>query len=75
MKTVSLRNSPILPAPAGMQAKPGLVKRLFAGPRALAQVIRKQADGFAAMGLAEGGDVEGAAELLERSARKKSQSS
>ncbi|MDD5249411.1 MAG: hypothetical protein PHY45_10520 [Rhodocyclaceae bacterium] len=55
----------------GVEAAHGLVKqRLFAAPRMLARLIREQADSFPAIGLAEGGDVEGAAELLARRAAK-----
>ena len=71
MKTASLRNTPATPVPLGLQGQPGFVKQFFPKLRMMAQVVRNQTDTFAAVGLAEGGDVEGAAELVERRANKK----
>ena len=47
-------------------------QRLLATSRMMARVMREQADSFPAIALAEGGDIEGAAELLARSAGKES---
>jgi hypothetical protein len=65
MKTASLADS------SSSQAVPrGLKQQLLATPRMLARVIREQADSFPAIALAEGGDIEGAVELLARSTSK-----
>lgn len=72
MKTFSLQNSPVSPVSVAMQCKPGFVQRVLPGLRMMAKAVQDQADSFAAMGLAEGGDVEGAAELHERVVNKKS---
>lgn len=68
MKTASLPNSPV------PKASPhhGLVARLLDAPRALKAALGDQAATLPAIGLAEGGDVEGAAELLARTTRKSS---
>ncbi|HYP68040.1 MAG TPA: hypothetical protein VEP67_07270 [Thiobacillaceae bacterium] len=72
MKTISLQHSPISPVSVRIQGKPGFVKQVFPRLRMMAQSLRDQAGSFAAVGLAEGGDVEGAAELLERSSNGRS---
>ncbi len=67
MKTASFDDTSVV---LGAEATTGLVDRLLGAPRALARAMRQQVDAFAAIGLAEGGDTEGAAELLARSAKK-----
>jgi hypothetical protein len=65
MKTVSLSGSPVsLGAPADRSS----IERLFLGiVYRVVRLIRKQADAFAAIALAEGGDHKGAADVLARS--------
>ena len=72
MKTILLQHSPISPVSGRMRGNPGIVNQILPRLRMLAQAVRDQAGSFAAVGLAEGGDVEGAAELLERSANGRS---
>lgn len=66
MKTASLPNSSVSKATQNQS----LVGWLLAAPQALKHVLRDQAAALPAIGLAEGGDVEGAAELLARTTRK-----
>ncbi|MGO9444110.1 MAG: hypothetical protein ACLPXB_04945 [Thiobacillaceae bacterium] len=65
MKTVSLSGSSVsLGAPADRSS----IERFFLGSVfRVVRLIRKQADVFAAIALGEGGDHEGAADLLARS--------
>lgn len=68
MKTASPPDSPVV---LGTETGRGFVERLLGILWMLARVVREQADSFPAIGLAEGGDTEGAAELLARSVGKK----
>jgi hypothetical protein len=68
MKTASLPDSSVAAAPSDAKTGPGVIGRLAAGPQALARLIGRQADVFPAIALAEAGDVDGALELLARSA-------
>jgi hypothetical protein len=67
MMRVSLRSFPVSHVPRNLHTKPGAGVQMRAGLRKLVQALRREADTFAAVGLAEGGDVEGAIELLDRS--------
>lgn len=70
MKTATLPDSSLS---QGFTADRGFFTRLLlATSRMLARVMREQADSFSAIALAEGGDIEGAAELLARPAGKDS---
>jgi hypothetical protein len=74
MKSVSLGNyhghHQAFDSRAGESTRESIFTRLFFVSREFIQSMKKQSDSFAAMGLAEGGDVEGAAQIMERTARK-----
>ena len=65
MKTASLLDAP---ASTTAQDHASPIERwLAATPRMVARLMRKESDSFAAIALAEGGDVEGACDLFGRS--------
>lgn len=71
MKTASVQGSSLSSPSRGAEAAFGGESHFFSLPTGLAQLWRSLADSLPAIGLAEGGDTEGAAELLERSGVKK----
>lgn len=71
MKTASVQGSSMSLASRHTPVA-GSKSRLFMLSGALAQLRRSLADSLPAMGLAEGGDVDGAAELVARSRAGKS---
>lgn len=72
MKTLSMHHTTVVGGHADLNTRNGLFAQLRAISRKLAEGVRRQDDVFAAVGLAENGDVEGAAELYERTRRSKS---
>lgn len=72
MNLISLRHSSAPHFFAAKSDKPGLGQRLSSGFRKLRQKLKDEDLCFAAIGLAEGGDVNGAAELMDRYRAKKS---
>ena len=72
MKIASVPGSTMSPQPRGMDAGFGGKSRIFALSAALPQLLRSLADSLPAIGLAEGGDTDGAAELMVRSRTRKS---
>lgn len=60
MKTASLSHSPAFDA----KRNPGFASLVLAVPQALFRAVRGGIASFPAIGLAEGGDVQGAADLL-----------
>lgn len=72
MKTMSMNHSTVSGTRANLHAENGLFAQIRAMSRKLADGVRRQDDVFAAIGLAENGDVEGAAELYEQTRRAQS---
>lgn len=72
MKTMSMNHSAVSGSRAEPHAGNGLFAQLRAMSRRLADGVRRQDDVFAAIGLAENGDIEGATELYEQTRRTKS---
>lgn len=72
MNLISLRHSSEPHFFATKSDKPGLGQRLSSGFRKLRQKLQEEDLCFAAIGLAEGGDVKGATELMEQHRAKKS---
>lgn len=64
MKPVSSNRESKRRVPPTAHGKSGFGPRIRAGTQRLVRILRKQGDVFAAIGLAEGGDVEGAAALM-----------
>jgi hypothetical protein len=67
MKTALMSDSAMSTQSRAVDAGLGAEPRFFALSKALAQLRRNLADSFSAAGLAEGGDTEGAADLIARS--------
>jgi hypothetical protein len=72
MKTMSMNHSAASGTRADLHAGNGLFAQLRAVSRKLACGVRRQDGVFAAIGLAENGDVEGATELYEQIRRDQS---
>jgi hypothetical protein len=67
MKTALMPDSSMSTRSRGLDAGLGVRSRFFAFSNALAQLRRSLADSLPAIGLADGGDTEGATELTARS--------
>jgi hypothetical protein len=70
MKTISLHGFPASRVSIRNQARPSIVKRILEKSRDFAHAMKNQSVSFTAIGLAEGGDVEGASQLIEQSTRR-----
>jgi len=70
MHKLSLHHTPATKHFADTPAMPGMGRLLYSRLQMLRARMQGESYSFAAMGLAEGGDVDGATELMERSRKK-----